>query len=46
MTLPLHRKVDLRELKVLQKQENRQYQELMTKSTTAKDNLARQVHLM
>ncbi|XP_067934485.1 serine/threonine-protein kinase 10-like isoform X1 [Watersipora subatra] len=37
-----NRKLDLRELKVLQKEENRQYQELMTKNTTAKDNLSRQ----
>ena len=41
----IFRKLDLRELKVLQKEENRQYQDLMVKTTSAKENLDRQVNL-
>lgn len=43
MVYSIYSKLDLRELKVLQKQENRQYQDLMNKTKSAKDQLDRQV---
>lgn len=43
MLSSLGRKLDLREMKVLQKEEHREYQNLVRKTQAAKENLDRQV---